>query len=168
VPGRSLSLILALTLALIFGPVPAMAQQAHSSPADRARFVSVVHWLEENPVQPRGQPDRDWAIQWLTEAPDVTVNICLDSVGGLNDSYAHNSEIAIQYMLAIGVFLIQHPEGANDPNAQQVAGVAGALRAYRSILRTQPNPRSRILDGLLDTERRGGLADYIRGHPCSR
>ncbi len=62
----------------------------------------------------------------------------------------------------MAAFIIEHPETANDSNAQQLAGVVGALNAYRSILRDNPDAKSRDLDQLLETQARGELPDFVR------
>jgi hypothetical protein len=155
--------MLALGLALISGLVPAMAQHAPSSPDDRARFVSITRALEEAPLQPNARADRAWALSWLTAAPDVSVNVCLSSLGGMDENYRYAGEIVLQYTFTMAVLVIQHPETTNDPNAQQVAGVAGALRAYRAILRSKPDATSPGLDSLMEIESRGGLPEFIGG-----
>lgn len=169
VPGRSLVGVLALGLALISGLFPATAQGAPSSPEDRARFVSITRTLEEAPLRPGARGDREWALRWLTEVPDVSVNICLSSLGGMEEGYQYAGEIMLQYTFSMAVLVIQHPEIAADPNARQVAGVAGALRAYRAILGSRPDARSPGLDSLMEIEGRGGLPEFIlaRSASCS-
>jgi hypothetical protein len=167
VPSRSLIGLLTLGLALIAGLVPAMAQHAPSSPDDRARFVSITRTLEEAPLRPNARADRTWALTWLIEAPDVSVNVCLSSLGGMDEGYPYAGEIVLQYTFSMAVLVIQHPEMANDPNAQQVAGVAGALRAYRAILGSRPDATSPGLESLMQIESRGGLPEFIRGTSAS-
>lgn len=167
VPARSLIGMLALGLALISGFVPAMAQDAPSSPDDRARFVAITRSLEEAPLQPNARADRAWALSWLTDAPDVSVTACLSSLGGMDEGYPYAGEIVLQYMFSMAVFVIQHPGMTNDPNAQQVAGVAGALRAYRAILSSRPEATSPSLDSLMEIESRGGLPEFILGGAAS-
>ena len=168
-PGRSLIGMLALGLAMISGLGPAIAQHAASSPGDRARFVSITRALEGAPLQPDARADREWALRWLTEAPDVSVMACLSSLGGMEEHYQYAPEIVLQYTFSMAVLVIQHPEMASDPNAQQVAGVAGALRAYRAILGSKPDARSSGLDSLMEIESRGGLPGFIldRSAGCS-
>jgi hypothetical protein len=163
VPGHSLIGMLALGLALVAGVVPAMAQDAPSSLEDRARFVSITRSLEADPLRPDARADRSWALNWLVEAPDVTVNVCLSSLGGMDEGYRYDGEIMLQYSFAMAAFLMENRGMTNDANAQQVAGVAGALRAYRAILGSAPDARSPGLDSLLEIERRGGLPEFIRG-----
>lgn len=164
---RTLIGMLALSLVLVFGLVPASAAHAQSSPDDRTRFVSITRKLEETPLQADGRADRAWALSWLTEAPDVSVTVCPNSLGGLDEDYRYAGEITLQYVFAMAVLVIERPELADDQNAQQVAGVAGALRAYRAILGGEPGAKSPILDSLLAIEARGGLADFIQSGSAS-
>jgi hypothetical protein len=158
---RALMGMLALGLALICGLAPAMAQDRPSSTDDRARFVSIARSLEEAPLRPNAREDRAWALSWLTDAPDVSVTICPDSLGGMDQTYPYAGEIMLQYVFSMAVLVIEHPDTANDPNAQQVAGVEGALRSYRAITGGQPDATSPGLDSLMEIESRGGLPDFI-------
>ena len=154
---------LALGAALVCGLAPATASGARSSPGDRQRLVSVTRSLEQAPLRLGAREDRAWALEWITNAPDVTVTVCTEPLGGLVQSdYPYAGEITLQDVFSMAAFVIEHPETANDPVAQQLAGVEGALTAYRSILRDQPDARSPILDGLLQTQSRGELHDFVR------
>lgn len=153
----------ALGLALICGLAPASASEERSAPDDLRRFVSVTRNLEQSPLEPSLKGDREWALSWLTEVPDVTVTICADALGGLLKSkYPHAGEIILQNSFAMAAFAIEHPERASDPNAQQLAGLEGALNAYRSILRDKPEARSPALDALLKTQSRGELPAFVQ------
>jgi hypothetical protein len=154
---------MALAVALGCGLMPASAAEPDRSAEDRRRFVSIARQLEEAPLEPRLEAEREWALEWLTETPDVTVNICGDALGGLLGSqYRHGGEIVVQNMFSMAAFMIEHPEAVNDPVAQQMAGVEGALKAYRSILRVNPEATSPALDSLLQTQSRGALPDFVR------
>jgi hypothetical protein len=161
--ARQLIGTLALCLALVCGLTSASAADTGSSPGDSQRFVSVTRNLEAFPLKPGAKADRAWAIGWLTDAPDVSVSVCADPLGGLVQSdYPYAAEITVQYMFAMAVLIIEHPETAKDPNAQQLAGVEGALIAYRSILRDKPEAKSAALDALLQSQTRGELPDFVR------
>jgi hypothetical protein len=154
---------LALGVAFLFALTPASASDARSSPEDRQRFVSIARSMEQDPLKPGLKADREWALAWLTAAPDVSVTICADSLGGLLGShYKYGGEILVQDMFSMGAFAIEHPDRANDPDAQQLAGVEGALKAYRSILRDKPEAKSPVLEDLIQTQSRGELPDFIR------
>lgn len=144
--------------------MPALAQtSAQSSSEDRQRFVSVVHKLERAPLDRSLWDDRSWAVQWLTDAPDVSVQVCMDPLGGVsNDRYPHSSEIIVHYMLAMGAFIVENPDKANDLDAQQLAGVTGALTAYRSMRTLQPDEKSPALEKLLEMQSRSELPEFVR------
>jgi len=102
-------------------------------------------------------------MQWLTEAPDVSVSACLAPLGGASlAKYGHFNEIIAQYTFAMATLIIEHPEAANDLQAQQLAGVEGGLTAYRSMLRADPKAKSIELDKLLEMQRRGELPGFVR------
>jgi hypothetical protein len=159
-----LVLIPSLLAGLLLCATPVVAQtNTRSSPEDQQRFVSITHNLEKAPLKPGLQADRQWAIQWLTDAPDVSVTACLDPLAGVSQAnYSHGAEIVVQYILSIGAFIIQHPEKEKDPVAQQLAGVEGALNAYRSILKAEPAANSPPLEKLLDMQARGQLPGFVR------
>jgi hypothetical protein len=154
---------LALAAALLWG-APAAAADPHTTPQDRQRFVAVARNLERAPLDPALKADREWALAWLIEAPDVSVTACADTLPGLLQAkYRYGPDIVVQEMLAMGVYAIEHPEAAaNDQAAQQLAGTESALNAYRSILRDQPKARLAALDALLETQACGGLPELVR------
>ncbi len=156
-------LIGALGLALVCGLTPASAADTRSSPEDRERFVSITRNLEEAPLNPNLTADRAWALSWLTDAPDVSVNVCLASLGDIDQSkYPYASQLVLQYMFSMAALVIEHPQTVNDPNAQQLAGAEGALNAYLAILRDKPDAKSPALEALLETRTRGELPDFVR------
>ena len=170
-PGRRLIAALALALALACGLVPASAAGQASSADDRRRFVSVARQLEETPLEPRLAADRQWALNWLIEAPDVSVTICANLWSGLLDEdYPHRGEILAQSSLSTAATIIERPDIAGDPIAEQIAGVEGALRAYRAALRDRPQASSRFLDALVRTQSRGELRQLVSSAwpACSR
>ena len=150
--------------ALLLSAVPALAQtDTQSSPQDRQRFVTTVRNLERAPLDSALQGDRAWAIQWLTDAPDVSVTVCAGPIGGLpKKNFAHGPEITVQYMLGMAVYAIETPVKANDPEAQQVAGVESALRAYQTMRAAQPGTRSPELDKLIELQSKGELPAFVR------
>ena len=153
---------LALGLALVFGVAPATAADAHSSSEDRARFVSITQKLAEAPLQSGAREDLAWALQWLIEAPDVSVHVCANFFGGVYKNYPYAGEIVLAYTFSMAALVIEQPESTTDPKAQQVAGLMGALKTYRSILRDKPEARSAALDSLLEVQARSELPVFIR------
>jgi hypothetical protein len=156
--------LLTALLALLACTSPALAQtKAQSSPEDRQRFIAIVHNLEAAPLNPRLREDRAWAMRWLTAAPDVTVSACLEPLGGVTDkNYAYSSEIVVQYMFAMAVFILENPAKSGDPDAEQLAGVEGALKAYQALRTAKPGDKSSALDKLLGLQGRGELPGFVQ------
>lgn len=154
----------AALLALLVCAMPAFAQTSeHSSPEDRQRLVSVVQNLERAPLDPSLQRERKWAVQWVIDAPDVTVNACLGPLGGVSaNNYAHAPEIIVQYTVAMAAFIIENPGKQDDTDAQQLAGVESALNAYRSMRAVQPDDTSSALEKLLGMQSRGELPGFLQ------
>jgi hypothetical protein len=154
--------MLALAIALVCGLLPASAADPDSSAEDRRRFMSVARQLEQAPLEPRLAAERQWALNWLVDAPDLSVTVCANLWSGLLDSeYPHVSEIVVQSTLSMAAAMMERPDIANEPVAQQVAGVEGALKAYRSILRDKPGARSQALETMLGKQARGELPALI-------
>lgn len=156
-------------LVLLTLSVPGLAQSSSdsdakpSTPADRQRFLSVTRKLEQDPLDESMRQDRSWALKWLEDVPDINVSICPTVLGELPQSqYRYTKQIAAQFSLEMAVFLIEHPQQVNDLNAQYIAGVEGALRAYKSILKTQPMATSAVLEGLLNMQEQGKLDAWVR------
>lgn len=161
--GRRLTMALALGLTLLLGAANLAAAAGATTPQDRARFVSVTRALETNPLDPGLQDDREWALRWLTEAPDVSVEICLDILGDAGrKSYPYAGEMLFQYSFGMGAFVIEHPEAANDKDAQQLAGMESALKAYSAIVRVRPDGRLKSYDALLAAQSQGALPEAVR------
>jgi hypothetical protein len=154
--------VLLAALSLCAGPSVAQTNTG-SPPEDKRRFVDIVHRLERDPLNAGLQADRQWAMQWLRDAPDVSINVCLDPLGGVDKAnYAYAPEIVVQYMFSMAAFVIQHPEKKNDPDGQQMVGVGAALNAYRSILRDRPTAKSARLDKLMTMQIRGELPAFVQ------
>jgi hypothetical protein len=134
-----------------------------STPAERERFITIVHKLEQAPLDKGLKKDREWALVWLIQVPDVSVNVCLAPLGDRKEEkYKYEPEIFGQFTLSMGAFLIEHPEKAKDQDAQFLAGVESALKAYKAILESKPEAKSKGLDDLLEKQSQGKLADFVR------
>jgi hypothetical protein len=150
--------LLSAFFALLVCATPALAQT--SSPEDRQRFVTIVHKLEKAPLDAAARGDRAWAIQWITDAPDVSVTVCSDLLGNVvSSSYAHRAELTVQYVLGMGAFVVEHPDKANDADAVQLAGVESALAAYRVMRAGGQSPAMETLVALQD---HGELPGFTR------
>jgi hypothetical protein len=139
-------------------------KRAPSTPEERKRFVAIVHKMEQSPLDPALTPDVEWALQWLQDIPDVNVSICPFPLGSLmeDSSYQYRTRIAVQFTLAMGVYLIENPQKAADTVSQYLAGVQSALKAYKAILKAKPQAKSRAMDDLVAKEAEGELGDFVR------
>ena len=155
--------LLALGMTLVCGQTPSFAADPQSSPEERERFVLITRNLEKAPLEPGLRADREWALRWLTEAPDIAVTVCSTSLGGLErNDYAYSGEILFQYMFTMAATIIEHPEMTSDTVAVQLAGAEGALNAYQAILGGKPEAKSSTLNSLLQTRSSGKLPAYIK------
>jgi len=160
---KVLGLVLA---ALVLSPArPGLGQDKRgpSTPEERTRFVAIAQKMEQSPLDPGLRPEREWALRWLIEVPDVSVNVCTAPLGDfMKKKYKYSSEIVVQLTFSSGQFIIEHPDQAQDKNAQYLAGVEGALRAYQSILKGKPDAKSKDLDDLIQKQTQGTLNEYVR------
>ena len=152
---------------MVFGAMAASQDQQDfrrpSTAEERQRFVALVHKLEESPLDPNLKEDTQWALKWIEGVTDVNVTICSTPLGDLpEENYQYKNRIGVQYTLAMGAFLIEHPDKAGNTYSQYLAGVQSALKTYSAILKSKPSAKSRALDKLQTAQKDGKLPDLIR------
>lgn len=134
-----------------------------STPDERKRFVAIAHEMEAAPLDPSLRKDRDWALHWIIDIPDINVNPCAELLGKFMESrYRYKAEINGQVAFSMAAFMIEHPEKAKDIVAVNTAALQGALKAYRSILRVEPTAQSPLLEAMAQRESEGKLTDHVR------
>lgn len=159
-------------LALFIGAILGLAVQSigqnepkrgPSTPEERKRFVEIAHKMEAAPLDPSLRKDRDWALHWIIDIPDINVNPCAELLGDFMESrYPYRAEINGQAAFSMAAFMIEHPDKAKDIVAVNTAALEGALKAYRSILRVEPTAQSPILETIASHENDGKLTQYVR------
>lgn len=167
--SKSFSLyLLLLLLCCSYASTGGSSRREPSTPEERRLFVDIVRQIEHSPLDKSLQKKREKAFLWLIDIPDVTVHICTAPLGDFfdndknkKDAYKYTTEIFAQLVLSQGVFVIENGETSNN-DAEYIAGVEGALNAYRAILRTEPDARSTILDELLEKQSLGDLVQVIQ------
>lgn len=140
-------------------------KHAPSTAQERTRFIALTHKLEQNPLDKSLYEDKAWAKEWLEDIPDVNVNICapvLFGVDFLKEQNKYTPQLSYQATFGEAVFIMEHPDKKSDTAAQYVAGVESALKAYTAILKTEPTAKSKALDDLLEKQKQGKLADFVR------
>jgi hypothetical protein len=146
-------------------PSPAVPEKPggkQSTPEDRQRLVAIAHKLEATPLDPTLAPEREWALKWTIGAPDVHVRICTNLLSDLRrPKYKYRSEISEQLLISSAAFLIEHPDQAENYQAQSIGGMEGVLKTYSAILKAEPQATAKSLDSLLEKQRQGKLADAV-------
>lgn len=140
-------------------------KRAPSTAEERTRFVTLTHKLEQNPLDKNLYEEKAWAKQWLEDIPDVNVTICapvLFGVDFIKEQNKYTPQLSYQATFAEAVFIIEHPDKKSDTTAQFVAGVESALKAYTAIVKSEPSAKSKALDDLLEKQKQGKLADFVR------
>jgi hypothetical protein len=137
-------------------------QRGPSTAEERARAVKVAHALEDDPLAKDAKENREWVIQWIVDIPDITVNVCFDYFGKMpNPPRGHSKEIVRQMIISSAAYMIEHPDRAKDEQAVATAGLLGALKAYQSILKGEPDARWPYVDKIIQMRDQGKLDDFI-------
>src|SRR5664279_4489580 len=158
--GRKLFVLLAVTV--LAASIPAESKMRGPSTAEeRTRALDYIQSLEQNPLAKDSLDKRIWLTEWIVQVPDITVKMCckdLDSLDKVNDTYAN--QLRMQAMYSQAGYILRHPNVKSDAE-KEAAGLAGALRAYRSIKRFDPTAQYPVLDNLLTLEKQGKLQQYV-------
>ena len=161
-PVSALLFFAILSLALAQDDQP---KRAASTAAERQRFVALTHKLEQNPLDKGLYEDKRWAKQWLEDVPDINVNICAPVLFGtdfLREQNKYTPQLSYQATFGEAVYIIEHPDKKGDTTSQYIAGTESALKAYTAIVKGDPTAKSKALDDLLEKQKQGKLADFIR------
>jgi hypothetical protein len=160
---------LALLLLFIFALAAAVAQdapkRAPSTAEERQRFAALTHKLEQTPLDKSLYKEKIWAKKWLEDVPDVNVNICAPVLFGREFIIEQNEyapQLSYQATFGSATYIIEHPDKKTDTTAQYVAGVESALKSYSAIVKNNPDAKSKALDSLLEKQKQGKLADFVR------
>jgi len=157
--NRHLSFVLSITC--LFCAIATLAfAQSPSTPEERSRFVAIAHKLESSPLDESLRSEREWALKWLIQVPDIHVSLC-SSVLGDYFKFKYSSELTVQLSLSQGAFVIEHPEQASDQREQYFAGAEGALKAYSAILQQKPKAKFKMLDELVAKQASGQLKSFV-------
>jgi hypothetical protein len=159
---RKQSLGLLLVLLFLTADVLAQQQRGPSTPEERARFVDIVNKIQANPLDSSLRSDREWALLWLIQVPDVHASVCPNVLGPfIKSKYKYSSEIIGLLTFASGKFSIEHPDQSANKNAMYFAAVEDTLAGYEAILRQKPNAHSKPLDDLLQQKNNGTLGTEV-------
>src|SRR5262249_4751554 len=139
---------LLITLLCLTKPFP-LSAQGSTTPEQRTRWAEIAHKLESNPMDDSANKDGESALNGLSNAHDIHVPLCPALLGQFNDqSYKSHHEIARNYMLGSGAFVIENPDKAADTTAVNLAAVESTLKVYSGIVQQKPDAKWKILDDL--------------------
>jgi hypothetical protein len=140
-------------------------KRAPSTAEERQRFLALTRKLEQNPLDKTLYEDKKWARQWLEDIPDINVNICAPVLFGedfLREQNKYTGQLSYQATFGEAAYIIEHPDKKDDTISQYIAGTESALKAYSAIVKSDPTAKSRALDDLLEKQKQGKLADFVR------
>jgi hypothetical protein len=137
------------------------APHARQKKGDGARFVELTRQLESRPLSDPDNHIRQWLMQWSTDSPGVTINICADTVPMEPKGYPHAGLLMLQGMFGNAAYQIQHPRQRHDEAALQTAAVRSALKAYAALRSQSDAPAIAAYDALAEMERAGTLEAHI-------
>ncbi|MCU1254266.1 MAG: hypothetical protein JWM83_565 [Candidatus Angelobacter sp.] len=140
-------------------------KRAPSTKEERQRFLTLTRKLEQSPLDKSLYAEKTWAKKWLEDIPDINVNICAPILFGLDfvtEQNKYTPQLSYQATFGSAAYIIEHPDKAGDTDAQFVAGVESALKSYSAIVKSDPEAKSKSLDALLEKQKQGKLADFVR------
>ncbi len=126
---------------------------------ERKWAVEGAKELEEDPLGPLAKEKRAKLLRWWVEVPDLTLSWCANMLAELKDADPELvGAILVQAPFAAGAAMIENPELAKDRRAFAIAGVEGALRAYRAAVAKNGVKRIDFLEGL---SKEGAVEAYV-------
>jgi|tagenome__1003787_1003787.scaffolds.fasta_scaffold20199745_2 hypothetical protein len=150
-----------LSLMLLVALAPAEDKQAPSTPEERARLIDIAAKLKAEPTNQNLRSDYTWALKFLVETPDVTLEMCTATMPW-EKKYKHSGDLAAVELTNMGAFVFQHPEKANDKIAVGIAGLEAAMDSYKKIVAADQKAKSKAMDELLTKQANGTLAAYVQ------
>ena len=147
--------------ALLLGSlVPLIFAADPSTPEDRARIVSLAKALEANPADPSLRKEREWAIRFLTDAPDIHVKISACATNFLhNKKYKYGTDLFGLAVIEGGRFDIEHPHQTDT--AQSIAMVEGVLKGYDSLLKSDEKSHLKEAEEMVAKRDAGELSAFL-------
>jgi hypothetical protein len=124
--------------------------------------VKIARHLEDDPLAKDAKEQREWVIQWITDIPDITVNVCFEYFGKRPDPHGgHSMEIANQMIISSAAFMIEHPDKVKDEQAIALAGLLGSIKAYQAIVKQDSESRWAQMDKLIEMREQGKLDEFV-------
>jgi hypothetical protein len=152
-----------LTTVALCGIAGGALAQEPTSPDKKAEMIRLVDSLEAHPYGGNADSSRKVVMEWLTDAPDVTVTVCSALLGDVEKLEGERDDpgLLLQLMFAEARFILQHPEQAQDEKAVHTAGVKGALVFYDAMKKERPEVKIPTIEKIAKTNADGKLEGFI-------
>ncbi|WMW81884.1 hypothetical protein RF679_06260 [Undibacterium cyanobacteriorum] len=162
----------ALLSAGFMASTAALAERGPATAEEKEKVVKLAAAADKDPLGVMRSADGRWFQKWSDDVPDYMFG---PDVGAF---WFHNGVakedlmrvLRFHHMLSVAAFQVQKnmldPEkNPTDLEAKTIAGIEGLLRAYESLVKTNPNNKVAAIDELLVTRDKGGLADFVKRLP---
>ena len=158
-------------LSLLLVCLASAAQLAYSQQkaSDKENLIKVARLLEEKPFDENAKKYREWALLYLIETKDVSVNVCTDGIKAITDKKNKSGgELLVHYSIATAAFKLENPSKANDENAAQLAGVESMLKSYEVMVKEKPKVQFAGIDEVIEKRNKGELAAFLLANNCQK
>jgi len=138
------------------------ADRGPSTAEERKQALKYIQDFKANPLEERTVAEREWVFKWITEVPDIHVNVCLIldklPLGKKKDG----GIIFLAQLFSQAELVLNDPSKQSDNEAMYLAGVQGALDVYETLLRANPKDQQKYMDDLLAKRKDGTLEPWVK------
>ncbi|HEY6118556.1 MAG TPA: energy transducer TonB [Pyrinomonadaceae bacterium] len=146
-PINQVNLTILFTLILLVTAHVTLAQGKKLKPEEAAKAVQLVHALETDPLSENAKKSRDWLTKTVFGADGLYVPQCKDLFDRADSKGKYAKALTLQVSVSFAAYTIEYPtDSAEDPETRMRAGVEGMLKAYDSILVSEPTARLQFLE----------------------
>jgi hypothetical protein len=86
-----------------------------STPEEREQFVTLVRFLERDPLAANASATGQQLRDWITEVPDIRFKVCPGLLGGaVGTDYPYAREFNLQVVLSGAILTLEDPGEARD------------------------------------------------------
>jgi len=135
---------------------PTRAVEA-STPEEREMALAAVEILETQPASEAAKEAIRWLTMWLVNVSDITVEVCLQTLGDSASREGLPSALLIHPAYGQAAYQIRNPDEKPGSLDVAVAGVESALRSYESRKELDPGVSSPLFEDLLERRENGEL-----------
>ncbi len=164
--ARAFVLLAALNVVVVLMAPAAAANGQERKPTStelKAKLIAVIELLETDPYNKDAEWHRAAVLEWLTNAPDVTVTLCADVLGDIKKFKDYDGSALLgQLAFSEAKFILQNPDKAADALAVNMAGVEGVLKAYAAMQKAKPRVKFDNLEKLIQLRAQNELEAHVR------